>query len=648
MNILSSIIACLSYTAITAIVYTITWGLSRHIFERVKIYYELTLGVIFGVISMFGVIILTISANGNQNSLLTILLPIFLFWTCLLFISIYASLGVFVCNILGLTVFPNLFPQYYGSLNNLEIKIIVGISYSVAFAMYLINYFTKKGTPWSAWSITTIASLATALACVLPNIQQSGVIDFLVTILLWLGIGYLTYAYISMINQIHKHAIQLQNVVSYDHKFYLNQASAHDEILRYIHEEKTRYGAYFTFYISNYDMFEKKVSNSIREAVVSEIAKQAHDEFLKSFSEAIFFKPNYKTFGVFIPFENILDLVGEDEQKTFLAKLSSCIGEVQSVYKFEKFKVSIKIKGIVSLYGIQSSSLETLFDYNVVMQRLFSSNEFKNVTIVDPMKVMNEKNKNKKILTLNEIVSLNNCVSVFQPIYNGSTKNFDFFYLNNSIDGIEVNSSLFEPRWEVIKKYGLVSLFLRYLALNSAKSIAKYKNQNYINVINYDSIFVSSDGFDYEVFILKLRSLKINLNTLVLNFNITEEVENKKMLESNINSLKKSGIKISISEFGSEFTDYNLISIYKPDYLFMDRTIAKKINFVKEVETLVKNLVNIAKKIEGKLVATNVDTYMMFKTLKQTGVKYFEGSLIGHSLEPQQTIDPELKYLLSK
>ncbi|ARU92287.1 hypothetical protein SCLARK_001848 [Spiroplasma clarkii] len=77
MNIFIALIACLSYTTITFIVYVITWGLSRHIFEKIKIYYEFLLGFGLGVVSLFGIIVLAISLNNPEWLNLTVLLPIF-------------------------------------------------------------------------------------------------------------------------------------------------------------------------------------------------------------------------------------------------------------------------------------------------------------------------------------------------------------------------------------------------------------------------------------------------------------------------------------------------------------------------------------------------------------------------------------------
>ncbi|QGS51539.1 EAL domain-containing protein [Spiroplasma tabanidicola] len=648
MNILLAAIACLSYTAIVAIVYTFAWGLSRHLFEKIKIYYELVLGVILGVISIFGVIILSLTMGENKNYMLLILLPIFLYWTCLIFISIYATIGVVVWNLLGLFLFPTLFPQYFISFLNTSSIILIITSYLMAFVIYIINIFYKKLTTWVIWSIITITSLIVGIVLAFPNIKSDGTVDYLITILLWLGTGYITYAYFAIINQIYNHALKLRNLVTYDYQYYLNQASAHDEILNYIHKNKIRFGTYFTFFISNYDKFDEKVNNEIRETVVTSIAKQAHEIFTKNYNQVIFFKPNYKTFGIFIPMLEMQNSVKEEQRLKFAEKISRSISKIQTTFKIENFKVSIKVRGVVSYYGFHSNSLETLFEYNVITQNNAAFSDREKVVLVDPRKVLKEKTKYKKILTLNELVSLNNSAPIFESIYSIEKNDYESFYLNSAVEGIEITSNLFKEKLETIKEYGLNSIFIRYLALNALKSIAKYKSYKKRNFIEYDPLFISSESFSVDSFILKLKSLKIDLKKLVFNFPITQEVENRDLLEKNINELRENGVSFSVSDLGSEATDFGLLGIYRPNYVFLERSIVKKINLIKENEKIIKNIINICNKINAKLVATDVDTYMIYKSLKELGIKYFEGNLIGHGIEPKMELENELKYLLVK
>ncbi|AHI52434.1 EAL domain-containing protein [Spiroplasma culicicola] len=647
MNIGSALIACLSYTLITAFVYTITWGLSRHLFTKVKIYYEMILGISLGVISIFGVIILSLTMGENKNLQLTILLPMFLFWTSIFFISIYSTIGILVSNILSLFVFSTIFPQYFGKLEDMNMIILIVVGYVVPIIIYFLNAFWKKINAWSSWSLTTIACLATAMVFAFPTINEGETISYLMTILLWLGTGYFTYGYITLIDQIYIHALQLQNIVAYDDVYYLNQSSAHEQLLKFIQTNKVRSGYYVTFFISHYDMFEKKVSNNIKDIVVSSVSKQAYELFNEQFKDLVFFKPNYKTYGVFIPIENEVVFSKEKNETNIENIIKPIFSKIDNKFTVENFKITVSLKAIVSIYGLHSNNLDNLYELNNYVRNDVNLNN-QDLILVDPKEVVLEKNKNKKILTLNEIVSLNHVSSIFDPIYDSTINDFEYLNINSMVEGIEMNSSLFKPKAKDINEYGLSSLLKRYTALTSIKDIHKYKITSQKVFLEYDTNYIATEEFDIKVFLAKLKMNKIKLNNLILKFNIQDEIDNREMLAKNLNALKEYGIKTAVDDFGAENCDYSLLSIYQPEFIFLQKTICKKVNIIKENEKIIKNSLNIANKIDAKLIATNIDSYMIFKTIKELGVTLFTGELIGSSGEPKLDISTELKYLLTK
>ncbi|QEH61321.1 hypothetical protein SCHIN_v1c01230 [Spiroplasma chinense] len=648
MNFISALIACLSYTAITAFVYTVTYGLSRHLFIKIKIYYEIVLGIGLGFISVFGTIVLSLAMGDDKNYLLTILLPIFLFWTALLFISPFATIGVLACNMIALFLFPYLFPLYFGKIESTETAMFVAWGYSICIILYLIGIFWKKIDNWTSWSLITISLLVSGLILMMPKIKSEESANFLMTLMIWLGTGYLTYAYLSIINQIYNHALQLQNVVVYDHQYFLNQANAHEEILKTIQSKKIRHGFYLTYFISNYDLFEKKVSNLIREHVTTSIAQESYEKIKENFEGAVFFKPNYKTFGVFIPANNFKEVSDSESTKNIFIKIEKIVSSISSTFKVDKYKVSVKIKAALSIYGLNSNSLDTLFEFNRSIQNKQASELISTVTLVDPIEYLNERNRTKKILTLNEVVSLNHSSPIFEPIYDLKQRDFGYQYINHMVEGIEIDSNLFKEQKNLISEFGLTTIFTRFLALSGIKSIYRNKINDAYSFIGYDISYLSKKDFDIHEFLSKLKSYKINLSKLILTFDITIEVDDRERLEKNIQSLKEKGIKTAIQEFGSEKADYSLIPIYKPEYIFIEGNVIKKVNLIEENAQIVSNAIKIAKKIDAQVVATKVDTYIIFKALKEMGIELFMGHLIGSGVEPKLEAPAELGFLLNK
>ncbi|WP_339029832.1 EAL domain-containing protein [Spiroplasma endosymbiont of Cantharis nigra] len=648
MDIISVLITCLSYTAIIAFCYTLVWGLTRHLFKKIEIYYEILLGFILGFVSTFSLIIISILKINTGNLGITILLPTFLYWVAIVFISPFSGIGILTCNILNLAVFSSLFSDYFGKPTGAWNITMLTLAYIIPVVNYLISRFWIKVSNWSNWSITTISILIVGLIWALATIKNSLALDNLTNLLFWLGSGYLAYAYIAVINQIYLHALKLQNIVVYDNTYYLNFTSAHQQISNKIQEHKYKYGLYVTYFISNFEKFESKVNGSIREEVVNSISEESYTLLQQQFPNAIFFKPNYKTFATFIPFE-IKDEFSE-KNNLELKKIKDIFSKVNTLFIISNYKISVKLKSICSFYGLHSNNLDTLLEYNLHVEKdLLLKYQDENI-VVNPMEIIKEKNQNKKMLSLNEIANLNQFVTLFEPIYSTDKNDFEYYFLNGLIGGMDINADEFSQKSQLIMDMGLSSLFLRYISLHSLKKMAKQndkiKNKKFFT--NYDSDYLSDKDFDSDEFILKLKNLKINLFKLVLNFDINKEVDDKKELEKNIERLKKHGIQISISNFGSLKTDFTLLNSYKPDFIVLENEISKKINFVKENENIVIESLKMAKKLEAKLVASSVNSYLIYKHLKQLGVKLFTGELIGSSIEPRENISDELKYLLNK
>ncbi|QHX36330.1 EAL domain-containing protein [Spiroplasma sp. BIUS-1] len=647
-NILTLLIACLSYTTIIAFCYTIFWGLTRHLFTKLKTYYEIFLGFVLGFISTFSLILITLLGGDTGNLGLTIFLPTFLYWVSIIFISPLSSIGILTCNILNLVLFSSIFSDFFGKPSDSWTITLLVLAYVIPLVNYFVKTFWKNISNWSNWSITTIILLLTGLIWGLAFIKTSPALGNITNLLFWLGSGYLAYAYIAVINQIYLHALKLQNIVTYDNTYYLNFSSAHEQILNKIQEEKIKHGIYLTYFISNFEKFESKVNFQIKDEVVNSISEQSYNLIKENFPNSIFFKPNYKTFGAFIPF----DLYEEFSQSNnkYLEVIKNIFLQMNTEFKIENYKISIKLKSVCSYYGLHSNNLDKLLEYNRHVENDFLLTYQEKNIVVNPMEIIKEKNQNKKMLSLNEVTNLNQFATLFEPIYSSKTKDFESYFLNGMVEGIEINSDLFEEQKKLISDMGLESLFLRYISFQSLKKLSKQNNfvREKDMFINYTSEYISSEDFEVNEFILKLKNLKIDLSKLILNFDINNEVDNQKQLEKNIDLLKKESIRISVSNFGSLKTDFALLSCYKPEFIFLEGEISKKINYIKENEKILLESLKIAEKIEAKVIATSVNSYIIYKHLKSLGIEFFTGELIGSSIDPREVISEELRYLLNK
>lgn len=616
-----------------------------------------------GVATVFGVISSSLILKDETTKTITYLMPIITFWIMLFFVSIYASIGTLIINALILFAFPFVLQKMFFSINdNGYLWTLISVGYWLAFLLYVAKFYFKKMSRLIQWSLVTVLLLAIGSFYLTSKNDLNVILYELIQLTMFLATGYVIYGLITLIDQIYSHAIQLRNIISFDNKYYINNTISDEFILDFIIKKNNTQGIFLSFFISNYDKFEKLVNSNIKDYILNHITNEVHDIFFEEYKEdIIFFKINYKLYGMFISVKN---LSKEDVQKSydnniyskrnkddFLFKIQQLFSKVKVKFKEDKFIFKVNLKSIVSLYGIHSNSLETLSTYN----NYFASNEqkysnYNQIILINPIEFNNNIRLERKMLSLSEVIPINQNSTLYQPIYSIQKNTVNKLFLNNMIDGQEVFSSEFNSSREKIKDYGLYSVFIRYLANQAIQDIETLKEnvEDKKLFLNYDSQFLSSGEFEIGEFITKLKSKKITLQKLILTFDLKNEIQNHIVLQENIVQLKKFGIKIALFNFGGISTNISDINLFKPEYLFIEEEIISRINSIKENEEIIHEMIKISNKLEIKLIAIGVNTYLIYNKLKKMGLKYVSGELIGSSSTKPQSLNSELLFLLSK
>lgn len=657
------LVASLSYCAILFASYLFFFGLTRHWFARIKIYYEIALGLLMGVILLFASLAMSTLLSNVTDKTIIYLLQTTSFWIAIMFISRYTSIGILISNILVMALFPFVFPNLFPNDYDPMVIAILCVSYVMPITLSFASIWVKKIKFMINWISTTLVCMVIAVIYCLISFQDKNLmLTKLMAFSLWMGSAYLTYGFVTLVNQIYNHALKLQNILTYDNTYYINNVGAEGEIKQLIQKTNTQHGFYINFFISNYDKFESIVKNEIKEFIVNHITDEVYQKFTKNFNkDIVFFKTNYKLFGMFIPSpkdlsEDIKSIMNSNglEQRDIddpLSIFERIFKTIKNKFKIEGYYFEVKLRSVISLYGLQSNNLETLASqnqhYSLHEEKLISKNI---AFLTNPIEINEKIKQNRQIVSLSEITPINQNSVLFEPIYSIDNKNMLGYYLNDLINGVEVHSELFKDDLKTIQNYGLESIFLRYLAFQNLKAAYSFKNniQDRSLFLQYDSRFVSEEHFNVDEFFSKIKNTKVSKSNIVMVFDITNEVQNISLLEKNVKELKKFGIKMALKNFGSIETNYHLVEYYQPDYLILENEIISKVNMSKENEDIIRHSLNVAKKIDAEIIAGNVSTYMIYKTLQNIGVKYINGNLIGSSTIAQPEISDEIIYLLNK
>lgn len=114
-------------------------------------------------------------------------------------------------------------------------------------------------------------------------------------------------------------------------------------------------------------------------------------------------------------------------------------------------------------------------------------------------------------------------------------------------------------------------------------------------------------------------------------FDIKESIlENtKEQVKANIDELRKEGFKVSIDDFGLEFTSLTHLSHYEVDYIGLHKSLLEGIMLSEKVQNTVQGIIDFCRKIDTQVRVDGVESKEMFDLLNKMGVDQFTGPYYG-------------------
>ncbi len=117
------------------------------------------------------------------------------------------------------------------------------------------------------------------------------------------------------------------------------------------------------------------------------------------------------------------------------------------------------------------------------------------------------------------------------------------------------------------------------------------------------------------------------LDPASLKFELTESVlmKDAKTSIKILKALKKMGIKLVIDDFGTSYSPFSSLQLFPLDELKISRSFIQKLAIDKECYEIVKTLVDLAKRLELKVVAEGVETEKHLDKVKSLNFDMFQG-----------------------
>lgn len=174
-----------------------------------------------------------------------------------------------------------------------------------------------------------------------------------------------------------------------------------------------------------------------------------------------------------------------------------------------------------------------------------------------------------------------------------------------------------------------VTLWILEKAMNDYKIISSY--EEYKNKSFYISINLSFSELENEMFINK--AVKLINNNSYIKENICIEIieniviNNLDKVKSNIQLLKDNGFKISIDDFGVEYSNLNILEVVEFDNIKLDKCFADRILKSKINNEVIKFISNITLLTNKKLIIEGVEERYQIEEIKKINNKniYIQG-----------------------
>lgn len=119
-----------------------------------------------------------------------------------------------------------------------------------------------------------------------------------------------------------------------------------------------------------------------------------------------------------------------------------------------------------------------------------------------------------------------------------------------------------------------------------------------------------------------------------INESILEAV--KEQVLASITELREAGFKVSINDFGLEYTSLTHLTHYAVDYIGLHKSLLDGIMTSEKVQNAVQGIIDFCKKIDAQVRVDGIESKEMFDLLNKMGADQFTGEYFGDEIKEKQ------------
>jgi diguanylate cyclase (GGDEF)-like protein len=256
----------------------------------------------------------------------------------------------------------------------------------------------------------------------------------------------------------------------------------------------------------------------------------------------------------------------------------------------------------------------------------------KSFLLYDEMLNVEKQYKNNMEWTkkINWAIENDRILPFYQPIYDNQT---------NKIVSAECLIRLIDSDDNIITPYHFLTIAKKSKLYFKLTKIMIQKSCQYFEHLDCDfSINLSvEDILNEEITEYILHSIKkYNVSKkIVFELLETEGIENYEEVSSFISKMKSLGCKIAIDDFGSGYSNFEYLLQLNIDYIKIDGSLIKNLDFDTNAQIVVETIVSFAKKLNIVVVAEYVHNEAIHKKVKELQIERSQGFFLA---EPQESI----------
>jgi diguanylate cyclase (GGDEF)-like protein len=302
--------------------------------------------------------------------------------------------------------------------------------------------------------------------------------------------------------------------------------------------------------------------------------------------------------------------------------IESVVDSIQTHFRNSLISIkNINIK-ITCSYGAIYSNKNLLSDASLAIKK--SKESGKNRLYIYDEDVDDAKSR-KSFITMNT------------KIYDAFDEDYIVPYFQGIYDNIQKKITKYEALVRIVNKDGEITPPMEFLAVAKLSGLLPTLTRIMIDKV---FSFMSKKDFNFSINIteedlndsylveyLELKSKEYDVKPYRVNLEILEGISSGGQ-KNNIDQLKefkRNGYKISIDDFGAEYSNFERVLALDVDFIKIDARYIKNIDKDKKSYEITKAIVNFANNMQIGVVAEFVHSQEVQKIVKDLGIQYSQG-----------------------